>query len=555
MREWLPAGHAVWLLIDAVRLLDTSGLHARCRTGGVGRAGYDPDMLLTLLFYGYARGMRSSRRIERLCWEDVGFRVICAQDVPDHTTIWRFADLDPQLVQELFTQVLVLCATAGMGRLETITLDGMKIGANASAKATRSQEQIRAEVATIAQDAVAEHRATDVAENTLFGTARGDEMPEQLADPRSRGPRLARALAELEAEQVAKKAAQDTKAQQYLDQQERKPVPGGTPVGAQVQAAERRLERAIAAQQARIEEWDRRNAAKIARTGKGLTGNRPQPVAEHNRVIRAREGLGKAHAAQAKRDAKAACAAPPVRNVTDPDCRVMPTKSGFMPGYNPQNVISKDLLILATELTQDTGDVQQAVPMMQAAEHAAEVITTVHSGQAEATGEVCTCIPATDGPCDDDLDDQTLSPAGDQPACPLHPDGIGTLVMDAGYLSEDNLTAQGPDRLIATGKRHNMEKAARTTPADDTPPEADDTGPIAQMAQRLRTPDGIATYRQRGHIAETPHGHIKHNMGIRTLTRRGLHRATAEWKFICATYNLNRLIHTLQQTGQPLPTT
>ncbi len=73
------------------------------------------------------------------------------------------------------------------------------------------------------------------------------------------------------------------------------------------------------------------------------------------------------------------------------------------------------------------------------------------------------------------------------------------------------------------------------------------------MAQRLRTPDGIATYRQRGHIAETLHGHIKHNMGIRTLTRRGLRRAKAEWMFICTTYNLNRLQRTLRRNGHPSP--
>src|SRR5690606_38199961 len=90
MREWLAADHPVWGLLDVVRLLDTTELHAQFKAGGPGRAGYDPDMMLALLCHAYSLGITSSRQIERLCWQDVAFRVICAQDVPDHTTIWRF---------------------------------------------------------------------------------------------------------------------------------------------------------------------------------------------------------------------------------------------------------------------------------------------------------------------------------------------------------------------------------------------------------------------------------------------------------------------------------
>ena len=90
MREWLPAGHPVWLVIEAVRRLDTSAFHARRRTGGAGTAGYDPDMLLTLLIWAYANGVTSSRRIERLSQQDVAFRVVCAGHVPDHVTVARF---------------------------------------------------------------------------------------------------------------------------------------------------------------------------------------------------------------------------------------------------------------------------------------------------------------------------------------------------------------------------------------------------------------------------------------------------------------------------------
>jgi transposase len=570
MRQWLAPGHPVWVLIDMVRLLDTTELHKRCRTGGAGRAGFDPDMMLTLLFFAYARGIRSSRQIERLCWENVAFRVICAQDVPDHTTIWRFADMSAQLVESLFTQVLTLCARAGMGQLETITLDGTKIGANASKSANRREEHIRAELARISAEAVAEHRAIDAEENALFGLERGDEVPEDLADERQRVPRLKRALADLEQERKAAQAERDAKANEHLQRlREGQRLTGGVPSDAVVAAAELRLARAIAAQQTKIDEWERRNAEKIAATGKGLTGEPPRPVEEHFAVICARASLAKALDRQAERAKKEQQQQPPVRNTTDPDTRLMPTKNGFIQGLNAQNVVSEDHLIIATDLVQDPADVEQWVPMMDKAQQAADLVTTARAEQATTDGEACTCPPSgnNDEPTPPATDDETAEQ--DKPSCPLHPTGIGTAVADAGYLSKANLTEPGPDRIIAIGKRRDVEKAARTQTTDpehagektdpgtssriedETPEELD---PIEAMAQRLRTPEAIAIYRKRGHIAETPHGHIKHNMGIRALTRRGLHRLRAEWKFIAATYNLGRLQQVLHKTGKPLPT-
>ena len=91
MREWLPADHPVWLVIRAVgEHMDTSAFHARRKTGGAGTAGYDPDMLATVLVWAYAHGVTSSREMERLCGTDVAFRVICAGNLPGHVTFARF---------------------------------------------------------------------------------------------------------------------------------------------------------------------------------------------------------------------------------------------------------------------------------------------------------------------------------------------------------------------------------------------------------------------------------------------------------------------------------
>ncbi len=217
MREWLPEGHLAWFVIDAVAALDVSRFAVRQTPRGslAGRAAYDPRMLLGLLVYGYAAGVRSSRRIERACTEDVAFRVICAQDVPDHATVARFRRehfADPAAMGDLFGQVLVLAARAGLGKLGHIALDGTKIAANASKDANRAEAGLR----ELAAQILAEAEAADAAEDELYGQARGDELPPELADPVTRADRIRQALAELEAERQAAEAARDAQARAYL---------------------------------------------------------------------------------------------------------------------------------------------------------------------------------------------------------------------------------------------------------------------------------------------------------------------------------------------------
>jgi transposase len=105
MRERLPEDHLAWLVLDIVDQLDRSALRARHPKSGAGRAAYDPDMLLALLIYAYCQGVRSSRQIEQRCITDVAFRVLCAQDIPDHSTIARFRAEHEQAFAHLFTQV------------------------------------------------------------------------------------------------------------------------------------------------------------------------------------------------------------------------------------------------------------------------------------------------------------------------------------------------------------------------------------------------------------------------------------------------------------------
>src|SRR6185437_8927771 len=175
LRDLLGEDHPVFLVIAAVGHLDTGAFHAGRRTGGAGAAGYDPDMLVTLLVWAYANGVTSSRRIEQLCRTDAAFMAVCgAGQAPDHVTVARFRAGFAAAAGPFFAQVLGLCAELGMGRLGVVAPAGAKVAASAPESAGRSRERL-AELAELAEQAVTAHAEADAAEDALFGESRGDE--------------------------------------------------------------------------------------------------------------------------------------------------------------------------------------------------------------------------------------------------------------------------------------------------------------------------------------------------------------------------------------------
>lgn len=198
LRDWLGEDHVVWFVLDAVETMDLSEFYAAYRADGHGRAAHDPAMMVALLLYSYACGERSARAIERRCREDVPTRVICSNRVPDHATIARFRVRHEAALARLFTQILGMCARAGLVSVGVVALDGTAISANASREATRSHEAIRQEVERMLGEAA----EVDAREDELYGQARGDELPAELIDRRSRLERLRRCREELEAEQA-----------------------------------------------------------------------------------------------------------------------------------------------------------------------------------------------------------------------------------------------------------------------------------------------------------------------------------------------------------------
>src|SRR6266700_2342944 len=203
LRDWLPQDHLAWFLLDVVDQLDLALFYLAHRDDGHGHPAYDPKLLLGVLLYGYCIGVRSSRQIERRLHEDLAFRVLAANQTPDHVTIARFRARHEQALAGFLVASLKLCAAAGMVHVGTVALDGTKLAGNASDKANRTHDKLDGEVAEILRQAA----AADQHEDRLFGDARGDELPPTLASKADRLARLRQAKAQLEADAAAREQA------------------------------------------------------------------------------------------------------------------------------------------------------------------------------------------------------------------------------------------------------------------------------------------------------------------------------------------------------------
>lgn len=212
VRDWVDADDLAWSLIDAVGEMDLSPFYAVYRPDGRGAAAFDPRMMVTLLLYSYALGERSSRRIEKACRRDVGYRVVCANQVPDHTTISRFRQRFESELEWLFLESVRLCFQVGIGKVGTVAIDGRKVATDASLDANFTSEGLKKHIRRWFEESA----KTDAEEDALYGAdKRGDEVPEELRDPKSRRECFARAKAELDAEREAAERKQREKVDQH----------------------------------------------------------------------------------------------------------------------------------------------------------------------------------------------------------------------------------------------------------------------------------------------------------------------------------------------------
>jgi transposase len=151
VQDYLPEGHLAQFVVEIVDGLSLS--HLSATYAGRGSKAYPPAMLVALLFYGYATGVFSSRKLEKATYDSVAFRYICANTNPDHDTISRFRKRFLKELEGLFVEILLVAENMGLMRLGTVSVDGTKIKANASKHkalsweyASQLEEQLQGEV-------------------------------------------------------------------------------------------------------------------------------------------------------------------------------------------------------------------------------------------------------------------------------------------------------------------------------------------------------------------------------------------------------------------------
>lgn len=195
LAEWLPEDHVVWFILDSVDEMDLSDFYQSYRADGLGNTAYEPSMMVALYIYAYSKGIRSSRRIEALCEDDVGARVLTGNQKPDHATIARFRQEKQEALEGMLAETLGLCVQSGMGDMEMMAVDGTKMKADASGQSNENYEQLKEKVG----EWFDELDEQDQRDDEDYGKGkRGDVIPEELRDSETRREWIRERLEELE---------------------------------------------------------------------------------------------------------------------------------------------------------------------------------------------------------------------------------------------------------------------------------------------------------------------------------------------------------------------
>jgi transposase len=484
VRDWLPADHLAWFVIDAVAQMDLAAFYAAYRADGHGRAAYEPSMVVTLVLYANATGQRSSRAIERHCRQDVAYRVITGNLVPDHATIARFVVRHEQALAELFGEVLRLCGEAGLVKPEVIAIDGTRMAGSANSDATRDFERIAKEI-------LAEHKATDEAEDERYGAARGDELPQELQTVEGRREFFRKARRRLRREQT----------------EDREPTEEGS-IEPELVFDEERI---VARTQGR-EGWLRETRRQVEQHRWEEPDSIPRQRAE--RLLLAADRLEEDLAAQCRgneayeqfKERRRAAGGirvggppkpyqPPAVpdgkvNLTDPDSKRLKAREGYVQGYNAQAVVEENQIVLAAEITNTNTDWSQLDPMVSA--------TIAELERAGIAGRPETALADAQYWNEQHMD-EVIANKHIQVLIP--PDGSGSGKQRAGW----------------TGGRYGW------------------------MRYVLASTLGEQLYRKRMQTIEPVFGHTRHNRGVTRFLRRGRAAVRTEWRLLMMTHNLTKL--------------
>ena len=413
--DWLPEGHLAYFISDVVEELDLTAFYAPYEGDGRRKSPYEPSMMLKTLLYAYTTGVFSSRKIAKKLEEDVAFRVLGANNFPQHRTICEFRKRHLEDFKSIFVQVVQIANGAGLVRLGTVAIDGTKVRANASKHKAMSYSRMRQAEQRLEQEIeelCGQARSSDEEEDRLYGVGRrGDEFPEELQHRQNRLEKIRQAKARLEQAQSEADAARGRD-----PDDDSKPPRRGPP-------------------------YKRKFGV-------------PEDKAQSN--------------------------------FTDPQSRIMKTGDGFQQCYNGQLAVDDEFqLIVANALTNNASDNGQLIGLI------------------------------------DDIE-RILDEA---------PEAV---LADAGYRSEsclEELEHRQIDAYVSVGRegKDRSKINAEACPA------------TARMTDKLADADGKSRYAQRKAVVEPANGWIKHVLGFRRFSFRGLQAVQGEWDLICLATNLRRM--------------
>jgi len=500
-REWLPAGHLAWKVLDLAGEMDLAAFGARYRPDGQGGRPYHPQVMAALLLYCYCRGRRSSREIEMATFDDVGARVICGGLHPDHSTVAGFVRRNAAAVADLLPESVRACAAEGLVDLSLVAGDGTKLKANAAMSANVTREQLDAQVAELeawigqelrdwVQGMLGEGTAPEAAPAPRGGGDAGGRKRKWKKKPARAGQMLQRRL--------AAGAALDAAG----GKEKRKAAARAAALAARLEKNEQACARREEKVRARLEARARREAA-----GEKIGGRAPITSAGQDRDLRElRASRDKARALYAAAAAAAAAPDPGARvNATDPSSLVMPLKKGgFDQLFNAQALaVTGSQVILAVTRHPSPIDVQAMLPLLAEARRVAR--------EAGVPGEITAAL------------------------------------FDAGYASDANFTAPVPEALYVAVTRE-ARQAGRS---------ADGRGPATMlpswqdMSDRLATPEGKALYRKRSGIIEPVFAQLTARLGHALRYRGDL--ADAELALWAASHNVLKAATARARRRPPAP--
>ena len=211
-RDALPENDLVFFLIDLIPQLDLAPFHEYYSGELRGQPPFDVTMMVTLLVYGYAVGVCSSRKIAAACERNLAFRAIVGDDRPDFRTISDFRKIHRAALKPLFVEVLRIAGELGMVKLGNLSTDGTKMRANASRHKAMSYGYMAKEIARLEAEVerlLADAERLDAEQDAALGSRRGDELPEELKRREDRLAKIREAKARLEAEARPKRKPND----------------------------------------------------------------------------------------------------------------------------------------------------------------------------------------------------------------------------------------------------------------------------------------------------------------------------------------------------------